>query len=176
MSARKITDSSTDISEADYLAGEQRANIRHEYVDGKVYAMAGTSLRHNDIAMNIAFALRLAARGTPCRVNVSDVKVRAEKPKAYYYPDVMLGCDRDESSKHYLEKPCVIVEVTSPFHRMERPPPKNRGVSKNRLPASVFNRRARPHPSHRVLPRCRRRVGCCTLRPSRTNHSHALCG
>ena len=114
MSAIKITDNSTDISEADYLAGEQRANIRHEYVDGKVYAMAGTSLRHNDIAMNIAFALRLAARGTPCRVNVSDVKVCAEKPKAYYYPDVMLGCDRDESSKHYLEKPCVIVEITSP--------------------------------------------------------------
>ena len=114
MSARKITDSSTDISEADYLAGEQRANIRHEYVDGKVYAMAGTSLRHNDIAMNIAFALRLAARGTPCRVNVSDVKVRAEKPKAYYYPDVIVGCADDETHDYYLEKPCVIVEVTSP--------------------------------------------------------------
>lgn len=114
MLAKKITDSYDFISEADYLAGEQYANIRHEYVDGKVYAMAGTSLRHNDIAMNIAFALRLAARDTPCRVNVSDVKVRAEKPKAYYYPDVMLGCERDESSKHYLENPCLIVEVTSP--------------------------------------------------------------
>ena len=114
MLAIKITDSSAYISEADYLAGEQRTKIRHEYVDGKVYAMAGTSLRHNDIAMNIAFALRLAARGTPCRVNVSDVTVRADKSKAYYYPDVMLGCERDESSKHYLEKPCVIVEVTSP--------------------------------------------------------------
>lgn len=112
MLATNITDSY--INEAEYLAGEQCAKIRHEYVDGKVYAMAGTSLRHNDIAMNIAFALRLAARGTPCRVNVSDVKVRADKSKAYYYPDVMLGCERDESSKHYLEKPCVIVEVTSP--------------------------------------------------------------
>ena len=92
------------ISEQDYLDGEKIASVRHEYVDGKVYAMAGTSLRHNDIAMNIAFALRLAARGTPRRVNVSDVKVRADKSKAYYYPDVMLGCERDESSKHYLEK------------------------------------------------------------------------
>ncbi len=102
------------ISEQDYLDGEKIASVRHEYVDGKVYAMAGTSLRHNDIAMNIAFALQLAARGTPRRVNVSDVKVHADKSKAYYYPDVMLGCERDESSKHYLEKPCVIVEVTSP--------------------------------------------------------------
>lgn len=114
MLAIEITHSSTDISEAEYLAGEQRATIRHEYVDGKVYAMAGTSLRHNDIAMNIAFALRLAARGTPCRVNVSDVKVRAEKPKAYYYPDVIVGCADDETHDYYLEKPCVIVEVTSP--------------------------------------------------------------
>lgn len=41
------------ISEADYLAGEKLADVRHEYVNGRVYAMAGTSRRHNRIAMNI---------------------------------------------------------------------------------------------------------------------------
>lgn len=104
----------TYLTEQDYLAGEKLASVRHEYVEGKVVAMAGTSLRHNDIAMNIAFALRLAARGTPCRVNVSDIKVKAEKAKSYYYPDVMMACQRDESQKHYLENPCLIVEITSP--------------------------------------------------------------
>jgi Uma2 family endonuclease len=102
------------LTEQDYLEGEKLATVRHEYVDGKVYAMAGSSLRHNDIAMNIAFALRLAAKGTPCRVNVSDIKVKAEKAKSYYYPDVMLSCEREASEKHYVTSPCLIVEVTSP--------------------------------------------------------------
>ena len=102
-----------DLTEQDYLAGEKLASVRHEYVDVKVYAMACTSLRHNDIAMNISFALRAAARGTPCKVNVSDVKVRVEHSKAYYYPDVMVGCERSEADAYYLDKPCLIVEITS---------------------------------------------------------------
>lgn len=101
------------ISEQDYLDGEQVASVRHEYVAGKVYAMAGASLRHNDIALNTAFALRNAARGTRCRVNVSDVKVRAEKSKAYFYPDVVVSCEAEASTASYVEHPCLIVEVTS---------------------------------------------------------------
>jgi Uma2 family endonuclease len=102
------------LTEQDYLEGEKLATVRHEYVDGKVYAMAGSSLQHNDIAMNIAFALRLATKGTPCRVNASDIKVKAEKAKSYYYPDVLLSCEREASEKHYVTSPCLIVEVTSP--------------------------------------------------------------
>lgn len=102
------------LTEQDYLEGEKLATVRHEYVDGKVYAMAGSSLQHNDIAMNIAFALRLATKGTPCRVNAADIKVKAEKAKSYYYPDVLLSCEREASEKHYVTSPCLIVEVTSP--------------------------------------------------------------
>lgn len=113
MSAKMTPDNPAYITEADYLESEKLAEERHEYVNGVVYAMAGTSLRHNDIALNIAFALRIAARGTPCKVNVADVKVRAQRSKAYYYPDVVVGCLRDDADSHYLEQPCLLVEVTS---------------------------------------------------------------
>ncbi len=113
LAIKNTAENTAYIAEQDYLEGEKTAEFRHEYVDGQVYAMAGTSIRHNDIALNIAFALRAATRGTPCKVNASDVKVRAQRSKAYYYPDVIVGCQRDEADEYYLEKPCLIVEVTS---------------------------------------------------------------
>ena len=106
-------ENSVYMTEADYLEGEKHAEIRHEYVDGQVYAMAGSSLRHNDIAINITSLLRPLTRGTPCKVNASDVKVRTQRSNAYYYPDVIVGCQRDNTDTHFLEKPCLIVEVTS---------------------------------------------------------------
>ncbi|QTR48543.1 Uma2 family endonuclease [Candidatus Thiothrix anitrata] len=114
MLAVKMTlENSVYMTEADYLEGEKHAEIRHEYVDGQVYAMAGTSRRHNSIAFNIAFNLRLASRDKPCDIHLSDVKAKAQRSKAYYYPDVIVSCQQDEADAYYLEKPCLIVEVTS---------------------------------------------------------------
>ncbi|MEZ5537182.1 MAG: Uma2 family endonuclease [Thiolinea sp.] len=101
------------IPEAEYLAGELSSDVRHEYVAGQVFAMAGASLRHNDIALNLAFALRGGAQGTPCRVNVSDVKVHVRQSKAYYYPDVVVSCGAEDAEAHSLQNPCLIAEVTS---------------------------------------------------------------
>lgn len=104
----------TDITEAEYLAGEPLATVRHEYVDGKVYAMAGTSRRHHRIALNLVRRLPLETPdGKPCAIHASDVKVRADKSKAYYYPDVVVGCEADDTNPYYLEKPCLIAEITS---------------------------------------------------------------
>lgn len=114
MLAIKITpDNPAYITEAEYLEGEKFAEERHEYVDGVVYAMAGASRRHNSIAFNIAFHLRLASRDKPCDIHLSDVKAKAQRSKAYYYPDVIVSCEQDEADEYYLEKPCLIVEVTS---------------------------------------------------------------
>ncbi|WMP16822.1 Uma2 family endonuclease [Thiothrix lacustris] len=113
LSIKNTSENTAHITEQAYLEGEKIAEVRHEYVDGVVYAMAGTSLRHNDIAINITSLLRPLTRGTPCKVNASDVKVRAQRSKAYYYPDVIVGCQRDSTDSHFLEKPCLIVEVTS---------------------------------------------------------------
>ena len=101
------------LSEQDYLEGEKHGEIRYEYVDGQVYAMAGASKRHVVITGNVFASLRAAAKGTPCTAYQSDMKVKASSHKSYYYPDVVVGCEADEANDYYLEKPCLIVEVLS---------------------------------------------------------------
>ncbi len=98
----------------EYLEGEQHSDIRHEYLAGQVYAMAGAGEKHNIIALNIASKLRSAVRGTPCRVFISDMKVRVEHNDAYYYPDVMVTCDPQDTESLHKRLPCLIVEVLSP--------------------------------------------------------------
>ncbi|MHB9102072.1 MAG: Uma2 family endonuclease [Sulfuricella sp.] len=98
----------------EYLEGELRSDIRHEYVAGQVYAMAGAGEKHNLIALNIASRLRSAVRGTPCRAFISDMKVRVGQNDAFYYPDVMVACDPQDTESLYKRSPCLIVEVLSP--------------------------------------------------------------
>jgi Uma2 family endonuclease len=78
------------------------------------YAMAGAGERHNRIAGNLFVSLRLAARGTPCGVYVSDMKVRVANGTAYYYPDVMLSCEPASPEAVFKEAPCFVAEVLSP--------------------------------------------------------------
>ncbi len=102
------------IQEADYLAGEETANVRHELVGGELYAMAGASERHNRIALNIAFHLRAATRGKTCRAFMADMKLRQAEGALFYYPDVMLVCDPADDHPLYKQSPCLIAEVLSP--------------------------------------------------------------
>lgn len=102
------------LSEQEYLQGELTSEIRHEYVDGEVYAMAGAGEAHNLIAGNIFAKLRDFARGGPCRVFISDMKLHVQTWKAYYYPDIMVTCDPDDSHSHFKERPSLVVEVLSP--------------------------------------------------------------
>ncbi len=99
------------VSVEDYLEGEKDGFVRHEYVHGEVFAMAGGSNVHNTITLNIATALNPAARQKGCRTYSSDMKVRASE-KTFYYPDVVFVCE-ESSDDYYVDKPCVIVEVAS---------------------------------------------------------------
>lgn len=103
----------TYLTEQDYLAFELDAKVRHEYVDGQIYAMAGASERHNRISMNIGFHLRAAARGGPCGVFLSDMKLKIAGHKAYYYPDVMLVCNTQDNGEYFKQLPSFIAEVLS---------------------------------------------------------------
>lgn len=98
----------------DYLSGEETASVKHEYVDGEVYAMAGAGERHNRIALNVAFHFRAATRGKACAAYMADMKLRLVEQNLFYYPDVMLACDPDDDHPLYKTRPCVIVEVLSP--------------------------------------------------------------
>lgn len=102
------------LSIEDYLKGELESDIRHEFYDGQVYAMAGAGERHNTIALNIATLLRQNTRGTECRSFIADMKLYLSDLDRFYYPDVLLTCDVDDNHEYYKEKPCLIVEVLSP--------------------------------------------------------------
>jgi Uma2 family endonuclease len=102
------------ITEQEYLEGEKRSELRHEYIQGEVYAMAGSSRRHNRIAGNLYIAFSTASHNTACEVFSSDLKVRIDSRKSYYYPDVLVTYDTDDNQdEYYIDKPCLIVEVLS---------------------------------------------------------------
>lgn len=97
----------------EYLELEARSEVRHEYVEGVLYALAGSSDHHNRIAGNIYLALRQATRGTSCRVYMSDMRVVIGK--VYYYPDIMVCCEKpDSDNPTFRHDPYLLVEVLSP--------------------------------------------------------------
>lgn len=102
------------VSPEEYLEGETYATVKHEYVDGYIYAMLGTSKAHNLIASSLLVRLHPHLRGTPCRVFMADIKVRIATANIFYYPDLLVTCGKDEKSPYYSDCPVVVVEVLSP--------------------------------------------------------------
>jgi Uma2 family endonuclease len=100
------------LSIEDYLALERATGLKHEYVLGQAYALAGASEDHNRIALNIAAALLPAARATGCRVVSSDQKLQPGND-LYYYPDVQVLCDSTDDDPLVKRRPCLVVEVSS---------------------------------------------------------------
>ena len=98
-----------------YLEWEAQQEIRHEYVNGELFAMTGGTIPHNDIALNLYRALYPHLRSRGCRINVSDVKVQVSSASPYYYPDIVVSCNpQDLNSRKFIEFPKLIVEVLSP--------------------------------------------------------------
>ncbi|BAC88812.1 Uma2 family endonuclease [Gloeobacter violaceus] len=105
------------MSPAEYIEWETHQQIRHEYVNGEIFAMTGSSIAHNTIAVNVARLIGnyLEDSRSPCRVFVSDVKAQITEDGPFYYPDVMATCDeRDRNAVYTIRHPCLIVEVLSP--------------------------------------------------------------
>ncbi|UKO96130.1 Uma2 family endonuclease [Nostoc sp. UHCC 0870] len=97
-----------------YLQLEEKSDIKHEYIDGQVYAMAGTTDTHNTIGLNLALLIRNHLLGSECRVYFADVKARIEKRNRFYYPDMMVSCDpKDRETPTYKCFPKLIIEVLS---------------------------------------------------------------
>ena len=98
----------------DYLEWENHQPERHEYIRGEVFAMSGTSDRHNEISLNLATLLRQHLRGTPCRVYMADVKTRVETADCCFYPDVQVTCAQSDLTDRYAKRsPILVVEVLS---------------------------------------------------------------
>lgn len=106
------------ISVEEYLHIEARSQTRHEYVDGEVFELNSGTLRHNVIAGNLDAALHAHLRNTPCRVFIHDVKVRVSKTNTYYYPDLVVSCERAgqpmDLASDEVNDAVLIIEVLSP--------------------------------------------------------------
>jgi len=102
------------VSPQDYLEGEKTAQVRHEYVAGRVFALAGGSQSHNLINGNLLYALKTHLRGGACKVFVNDLKVEAKANEVYYYPDLMVTCDPSDDGEYVKKRPVLIVEILSP--------------------------------------------------------------
>jgi Uma2 family endonuclease len=103
------------ITEEEYLAGEALAEVRHEYCDGVVVAMAGATDEHELVSGNFLFLLQGHVRGSGCRAYKSDMKVRAvfRDKVLHYYPDVFVACGATDPKAVFRTDPKLIVEVLS---------------------------------------------------------------
>jgi Uma2 family endonuclease len=101
------------IDTATYLRLEDAADVRHEFVEGRMYALAGASDAHNQIVVNIVATVRPQVRGTDCRIYANDMRLRVSS-QLYYYPDVMVVCDLSDNEANIRSRPCALIEVLSP--------------------------------------------------------------
>ena len=101
------------LSVEDYLSFEENAQVRNEYVNGRIFAMTGGTAGHNTISVNIVAALRNLLKGSGCKVFMSDMKVCVKAANCFYYPDVMVVCGNVAKDDVYTETPTAIFEVLS---------------------------------------------------------------
>lgn len=102
------------LSPEEYLDLEARSDIKHEYIDGEVYAMAGSSDDHAAIVINLSALLKPHLRGGRCRHFVQDLKAQITRRSRYYYPDLMVTCDdRDRLDRYVKRHYKMIIEVLS---------------------------------------------------------------
>jgi Uma2 family endonuclease len=103
------------VSVEDYLAGELTSPIKHEYLGGVVYAMAGARNLHNRISTNTLGSLYARLRGRPCQPFNSDTKIRVRLPTQtrFYYPDASVVCRPNPDEDSFQDEPAVIAEFLS---------------------------------------------------------------
>lgn len=103
------------ITAQEYLNWEEQQPVKYEYYNGEVFAMTGGTIPHNDIALNLASALKGYLRGKGCKVQIADVKVGVSESGPFFYPDVIVSCsDQDRQARKIIYSPCLIAEVLSP--------------------------------------------------------------
>ncbi|MEZ4406740.1 MAG: Uma2 family endonuclease [Polyangiales bacterium] len=99
-----------------YLSIERETDRKHEWLDGRVYAMLRVTLEHSQLSAQIACALLRLADACGCRVFSSDAKVRVLATGLATYPDASVVCgeiERDPADRNAMVNPAVLVEVLS---------------------------------------------------------------
>lgn len=110
------------MTEAEYLEFEEKSDIKHEYVAGRVLAMAGADWNHNAITGSIQSNLYIQLRGKDCIAMSNDLRLKVESKKvSYRYPDVMVICGEPHfiENRKTIDNPTVVIEVLSPSTALE---------------------------------------------------------
>jgi len=98
----------------EYLAFEETSETKHEFYQGELFDMAGTSSRHNEISCNTALILKNSTKNRSCKDFMESLKLELLSKEYYVYPDIILTCHPDDIKSDYVMKfPSVIVEVLS---------------------------------------------------------------
>lgn len=106
-----------EYSPEEYLAFEREAETKHEYLDGRIYAMAGASPLHNQISFNVSGELHRQLKGSACVGYTSDQRIRTDAMDLFAYPDLTIVCGEPifhDDKKDVILNPTVIIEVLSP--------------------------------------------------------------
>ncbi len=117
MSAKLAYAESAPMTPEEYLVWERAAETKHEYADGKLYSMAGTSRQHVRISVNLVRHLGNALASKTCEVFNNDLRVWIPRRRAYNYPDVIVVCGEAEFLDNQFDtllNPVLIIEVLSP--------------------------------------------------------------
>ncbi len=103
------------VSVEDYLASELISPVKHEYLGGVLYAMAGARNAHNLIASNTLVAVGSRLRSRICRPFNSDTKIRVRLPAhvRFYYPNVSVVCRPNPQTDSFQDEPAALFEVLS---------------------------------------------------------------
>ncbi len=101
-------------SVTEYMLLEEESDVRHEFFEGEIFAMAGGSIRHNLLVLNCAFSLRTSLRDKKCLVVAENVQLAVERGRYYNYPDIAVTCDpTDLAAERTIGSPVLLIEVTS---------------------------------------------------------------
>ena len=106
----------TYLTPEEYIALERKATLKSEYLSGEIIAMSGASLAHNLITMNTANHLYNQLVEGGCRVFMSDMRVGINAGTSYFYPDIVVVCDKprfEDDVFDTLLNPQVVIEVLS---------------------------------------------------------------
>jgi Uma2 family endonuclease len=101
----------------EYLALESASNVKHEYLDGQIYAMAGGTPVHAALQLAVPSLLFPQLRAGRCRAHGSDLRIRVLATGLATYPDVTIVCgprEVDPEDKNSVVNPTLLVEVLSP--------------------------------------------------------------
>jgi Uma2 family endonuclease len=98
----------------EYLEMEWENGVRYEYWDGELVAMASPTLRHNKLALNIAFILKSKGKKSGCDTYVMEASLKIAGGKNYLLPDVIFTCNEDDlKAERFIQNPTILVEVLS---------------------------------------------------------------